>query len=138
MHTINFWQCLISLTILLLSGCAQESRVTDNSISKQEAIDIALKIASMSQPEMSGSQVTPSNVHAEQTTLGEAIKRIRENSDVATGYTPDMPVWLVTMDGIWLDEFPCPTDLPTPEPYRHFIIIIDAKTGLEIEGSARP
>ena len=138
MHTINFWQCLISLTILLRSGCAQETRVTDNGISKQEAIDIALKIASMSRPEMSGSQVTPSNVHAEQMTLGEAIRRIRENSDVPTGYAPDMFVWLVTMDGVWLDEFPRPTDLPTPEPYRHFIIIIDAKTGLEIEGSARP
>ena len=145
MHTINFWQCLISLTILLLSGCAQESRVTDNSISKQEAIDIALNIASTSQPEISGSQVTPSNVHAEQMTLGEAIKRIRENSDVATGYTPDMPVWLVTMDGIWLNEMKLPrptdlpaTDLPTPEPGRHFIIIIDAKTGLEIEGAYFP
>ena len=138
MRKIEIWQCLFSLlTILLLFGCARESRVTDNSISKQEAIDIALKITSMSRPEISGSQVTPSNVHAEQMTLGEATKRIRENNDVATGYTPDMLVWFVTMDGIWLDEFPRPKDLPTPEPYQHFIVIIDAKTGLEIECSAR-
>jgi hypothetical protein len=42
------------------------------------------------------------------------------------------------MDGIWLDEFPRPTDLPTPEPYQHFIIIIDAKSGAPIESAARP
>ena len=139
MRKIEIWQCLFSLlTILLLFGCARESRVTDNSISKQEAIDIALKITSMSRPEISGSQVTPSNVHAEQMTLGEAIKRISENSDVASGYTPDMLVWLVTMDGVWLDEFPRPSDLPTPEPYQHSTIIIDAKTGFEIESSVRP
>ena len=139
MRKIEIWQCLFSLlTILLLSGCAKESRATDNGISQQEAIDTALKIVSMSRPEISGSQVPPFNVHAEQMTLGEATKRISENNDVASGYTPDMLVWLVTLDGVWLDEFPRPSDLPTPEPYRHSAIIIDAKTGLEIESSAHP
>jgi len=42
------------------------------------------------------------------------------------------------MDGLWLGEFPRPTDVPTPEPYQHFMIIIDAKSGLEIESAALP
>lgn len=124
--------------VLLLSGCSKENNTTNKYISKQEAIDLALKSASMPQPEISGSQVTLSNVHAERITLSEAVKRIDDNNSVATGYSPDMLVWLVTMDGIWLDEFPRLTDLPTPEPYQHFIIIIDAKSGLEIERAARP
>jgi len=139
MCNFKTWQYLFSLlTILLLSGCTKESRITDNGISEQEAIDAALKSASMPRPEISGSQVAPSNIHAEPMTLGEATKRISKNNDIATGYTSDMLVWFVTMDGIWLDEFPRPTDSPTPVPYQHFIIIVDAKSGLEIESAAHP
>jgi hypothetical protein len=138
MHIINLWQSLILLTILLLSGCTA-SPVADIGMSQQQAaMDTGLKIASMSRPEMSGSQVAPTNVQAEQMTLAKAIKRVRENGDVATGYTPDTLVWLVTMDGVWLDEFPRPAGSLTPQPYRHILIIIDAKTGLEIESSAHP
>lgn len=131
-------QCLFFLIMLLLSGCKQGSNVPDKGMNQQKAIDAALKIASMSRPEISGSQVTPSNVHAEQMTLGKAVKRIQEDNSVATGYDPEMLVWLVTMDGIWLDEFPLPTGMATPEPYHHFTIIIDQKTGLEIESSGHP
>jgi len=139
MRKIEIWCYLFSfLTILLLSGCALESRTTNNGISEQEAIDATLKIVSTGQPEVSGSQVTPFNVHAEQMSLGEAIKRISERGEVGAGDNPNMLVWLVSMDGVWLDEFPRPADLPTPEPYRHALIIIDAKTGLEIRGSMRP
>ena len=129
---------LVLLTVLLFSGCSKGSTTTNERISEQEAVDAALQSAAMSRPELSGSQVTPSNVHAEQMTLSEAVKRIDENNSVATGYSPDTLVWLVTMDGIWLDEFPRPTDLPTPEPYQHLILIIDATSGLEIESAARP
>ena len=131
-------QCLFFLIILLLSGCKQGSKVPDKGLNQQEVIDAALKIASMSQPEISGAQVTPSNVHAELMTLGKAVKRIQEDNSVATGDDPEKLVWLVTMDGIWLDEFPLPTGLPTPEPYHHFTYIIDQKTGLEIESSGHP
>jgi hypothetical protein len=129
---------LVLFMFLFLSGCSKESNTLDESISEQEAIGAALKSASMSHPEISGSQVAPSNVHAEQMTLGEAVNHIDENNSVAAGYSTEMLVWLVTMDGIWLDEFPRPRDLPAPEPYRHFFIIIDAKSGSEIESAARP
>src|SRR5262245_3505413 len=139
MRKTETWRCIFALfMILFLSGCSKGSSTTKDRISEQEAIDTALKSASVSRLEISGSQVTPSNVHAERMTLGEAVKRIDEKNSVAAGYSPDMLVWLVTMDGVWLDGFPRPTDLPTPEPYQHFIIILDAKTGLEIESSARP
>ena len=126
---------LFFLIMLSLSGCKQGSKVPGKGINQQEAIDAAIKIASHSQPEISGSQVPPSNVHAEQMTLGQAEKRIQSD---ATGYDPEMLVWLVTMDGIWLDEFPLPTGMATPEPYHHFTFILDQKTGLEIEGSGHP
>src|SRR5215212_4185543 len=124
MRKTEFWTLLFALLIVVVfSGRSKVSNITQKGMSEQEAIDAALKSAAMSRPEISGSQVNPSNVQAEQMSLGEAVRRIDENSSVATGYSPDMLVWLVTMDGIWLDEFPRPTDLPTPEPYQHFIII---------------
>jgi hypothetical protein len=139
MHkTVTRTYLLALFVVLLLTGCSAQSNTAHEEISEQEAMDVALKSASISRPELSGSQVTPSHVQAEQMTLGEAVKRIDENNSVPAGYSANMPVWLVTMDGIWLDEYPRPMDLPTPEPYRHFIIIIDAKSGIEIESAARP
>jgi len=124
--------------ILLLAGCGNESRRPDQGISEQEAIASALEIASTSRPELSGAQVPPTDIHAEQMSLGEAIKRIDNSASVPAGYDPEMPVWLVTMDGIWFDEFPRPTDLPTPEPYRHYLVIVDGKSGMGIQVTARP
>ena len=139
MYKTVTWTYLLALfVVLLLPGCPAEANKAHEEISEQEAIDAAIESASMSRPELSGSQVTPSHVQAERMTLGEAVKRIDENNRVAAGYSPTLVVWLVTMDGIWLDEFPRPMDLPTPEPYRHLIIIIDANSGLEIESAARP
>lgn len=107
-------------------------------VNQQQAIDAALKIAAMPHPEISGPQVTPFNVHAEQMTLDQAENRIQEGNRVPAGYDPKMLVWLVSMDGVWLDEFPLPTGAVTPEPYHHFTIIIEQKTGLEVESSAHP
>ena len=138
-HKLKLWRfLLLTLAIALLIGCAQNPHVPGKVISQQEAVDAALKIASVFRPELSGSPAPPSNIHAEQMTLGEAMKHIGENNNIGAGYTPNMLVWFVTMDGIWLDDFPRPTDLPTPEPYRHCTVIIDAGTGLQIELSLRP
>lgn len=131
-------QCLFFSIMLLLSGCNQGSSVPAKGVNQQQAIDAALKIAAMSQPEISGSQVTPFNIHAELMMLGKAENRIQEGNSVPAGYDPEMLVWLVTMDGIWLDEFPVPTSMVTPESYHHFTIIIEQKTGLEVESSAHP
>ena len=138
MGKFKTYQCLFFIIMLLLSGCKQASNAPGKGLNQQQAIEAALKIAAMSQPEISGAQVTPFNVHAELMALGQAIKRIQENNRVDAGSDPEMLVWLVTMDGLWLDEFPLPTGMPTPEAYHHFSIIIEQKTGLEVESSAHP
>jgi hypothetical protein len=128
---------LISLlACLLLSGCARESITANRELNQQEAIDAAVKIASMSMPEISGSQVAPSNIDAEKMTLEEAAKHLNSNPENASAKeSSDAQVWLVSMDGIWL-----PTSAPgvVQKPYQHLSIVIDAKTGLEIFRNMQP
>jgi hypothetical protein len=129
---------IFTLALILLTGCQLFSSKFNSSISKQEAIDTAIEIASMSRPEISGSQITPYNITSERMTLEKAVKHIDSSNEVAAGYDPDMTVWFVRMEGIWLDEFPRPEGFPTPVPYHHYAVILDAKTGLDIEVSASP
>ena len=126
-----------ALTTLLLASCARELFSNDVSITQQESMELAVEIASLSIPEISGSQVAPSNIHADKSTLEEAVDRINANrQNVLSDQSPDRQVWLVTMDGIWLP--PNAPDLPMPEPYRHFSIILDAETGDEMLRSMQP
>jgi len=113
---------------------------TTGLINRQEAVDAALKIASSSQPEISGALVTPQNVQTEQMTLGEAEQRIHGNPTAPSGHAPEMPVWYVTMDGLWANEVSAPDLTPsvTQQPYHSYRIILDARTGLEIESSLQP
>ncbi len=107
-----------------------------NKIEQKKAIDIAVKIASISIPEISGSQVTPFNIHAEKMTLEKASKHLNSNrQNTLSEESLDMQVWLVTMDGIWL-----PANVPdvVQKPYQHLSIIIDAKTGQEIYRNMQP
>jgi len=124
------------LVFLLLSGCARESLTDAGEMNQQEAIDTAVEIASMSMPEISGSQVTPFNIQAEKMTLEEAVKRLNTNpQDAFSEDPPETQVWLVSMDGIWL-----PGDVPgvVQKPYQHLSLVIDAKTGLEIFRNIQP
>src|SRR5215510_5671114 len=105
-------------------------------MNQQEAIDTAVEIASVSIPEISGSQVAPSNIYAKKMTLGEAAKRLNSNPQNAFSEgSPDMQVWFVSMDGLWL-----PANLPDVDqkPYQHLSIVINAKTGLEIFRNMQP
>lgn len=125
-----------AIVFLLLSGCAGESLTDNHEINQQEAINSAVEIASISMPEISGSQVAPSNIHAEKMTLEEAAKRLNATPQNAfSEESPDTQVWLVSMDGVWL-----PASVPgvAQEPYQHLSIVIDAKTGLEIFRNMKP
>jgi hypothetical protein len=128
---------LISLVIiLLLSGGTSGSLANDASITQQESIEIAVGIASVSIPEFGGSQIAPSNIRAEKMTLAEAAERLHSGSqNTFSEESPDMQVWLVSMDGIWL-----PPDVPGvhQKPYRHLSIVMDANAGLEIFRNAQP
>ncbi|HEY3311882.1 MAG TPA: hypothetical protein VGK00_09605 [Anaerolineales bacterium] len=124
--------------ISILSACVPISGFPFDGITRQKALDIALASASTSRPEISAPQVQPFNVQAEKLPLTEALKRLSAGNTPAAGFDPQLPVWLVSMDGLWLDEFPRPDGFPTPQPYRHFFVILDAKTGMEIESAAKP
>lgn len=142
-YLVNFiipsdWKMIFALGLIFLMSCWGTVASSDGYISEEEAIDAALEIAMMTQPELSSSQEEPSNIIAEQLTLGEAVKKVNEKNEPAVGYDSNMIVWLVSMDGIWLDEFPKPGDFPTPMPYHHYFVILDAKTGQTIETAALP
>ena len=125
-----------AVIFLLLSGCAKESSANTSEIDQQKAIDIAVEIASVSIPEISGSQVAPSNIHAEIMTLAEAAKRLNSNpQNVFSEESSEKQVWLVSMDGIW-----APAAVPgvVQKPYQHLSIVIDAITGLEIFRNMQP
>jgi hypothetical protein len=103
-------------------------------ISEQAAIESALAIAMSSRPEISASQVLPREIVATQMTLAEAVRAaFSREAGIPAGYQADRLVWVVTMEGWWTDQFPRPTDSPTPPPYRNLILILDAATGQEIE-----
>jgi hypothetical protein len=127
-----------TFVLIILTGCrsATETSITD--VSKQQAIDAALAVVSSSRPEVSGPQIEPSNIRAEQMTLGEAVKKMSKDRQPASGYDPNMIVWFITMDGLWLNEMDAPGVVITPAPYHHYAIIIDAKTGSEIESFLTP
>ena len=139
--------CLIVLALTIVS-CAESkptptlggSQTSPPSpfISEQQAIEIAIKSASMGRPELSGAKIPPKNVRAEQMTLAAALKRVMGDVGVPAGEDPNMMVWVVSMEGIWTDEFPRPTGIPSPEPYHRFSVILNAKTGAEMGSAASP
>jgi hypothetical protein len=131
---------VFTLVLIVLASCKPFSSTSNSYISKQQAISAALEVASTSGPEISGPHEEPSNISVQQMTLDEAVKKIGEHNQPATGYEPNMIVWFVTMEGLWLGEMSAPGVVPTPEPvlYHQYAIIIDAKTGLEIESSLSP
>ena len=107
-----------------------------NRIEQKKAIDTAVKIVSISIPEISSSQVAPFNTHAEKMTLEEASKRLNSNpKNDFSGESLDTQVWLVSMDGIWL---PANVSDVVQKPYQHLSIIIDDKTGQEIYRNMQP
>jgi len=139
---------ILAIAVLLLIGCGAV-RGEQPIISREEAIAIALQIARAPQPELSGALTEPTNVQAEQMKLIDAYRRLDVTTELGAGsydYDNEAVVWLVTMEGVWTDEFPRPTDVPEPEPsdvpepepYRHYAIILDATSGSVIMVSARP
>ena len=92
----------------------------------------------MSRPEVSGALLSPQNVQAEQMALSQAMQRLPGSPSVPAGYDPQMPVWMVMMDGLWTNEVQAPGVTATQTPYHHCVVILDALTGMEIGSSLRP
>ncbi len=133
----------VLLLALLLVACAALPGLPARTpaprlITRQQAIDIAVKSASLSRPEVSAALEPLTNIKAEQMLLWQAMYRMTGSANIPNGYLPGAPVWYVTMDGLWQDEMPAPGITPVPGYYRHAMEIIDALTGMEIEGGMRP
>jgi hypothetical protein len=89
--------------VFLFSACACKSAPTNNDIDQKKAIDAAAEIASMSMPEISGSQVPPTNIVAVKLTLEEAAKRLNSDpQEIFSDVNSNTKIWLVSMNGIWL------------------------------------
>ena len=138
MPYVTIWLLVL---LLLSAGCSAnaDSTATPTAnpfISQEAAVERAIQNTAQSRPELSGAKVAPQNVRAEQMTLAGATQRYFAN--VNLNHDPATPVWVVTLEGIWLDEFPRPTELPAPAPYRHVVMILNARTSEEIAMSVRP
>jgi hypothetical protein len=133
----------IRFVVLFLVACSPPhapvaTAKASSFITREQAIANAIRIATSSAPEISGAQVPPQNVQAEQTTLSRAMQRITGETQLPEGYGPDAPVWYVTMDGSWANEMSAPGVTVTQVPYHHYFIILDAVTGMSIETALRP
>jgi len=101
---------------------------TPGLISRQQAVEAAIRIGIESRPEMNGSSITPNVVDARQISLLAALHELDPStSTVPQGERPNLPVWLVRMDGSWLGA--AAPDLPTPVPYLHMAVILNGITG---------
>ena len=119
--------------VLLAASCSTNPGL----ISEQQARDIALKASNSDHLK---ALEAPSNVRTELLTLETAKERIGQNGDYSERQTPDMKVWLVTMEGTWAISGP-PTPIsggpPTPEgstqtpqaTFHQYTIMLDAMTG---------
>lgn len=127
----------LGVLALALAGCTAGAPTTEVPISRQAAIDAALQAARTSRPELGASQVEPRLVSAELLTLAAARDRLQEDG-VAVGAGGDdrQLVWLVILNGAWVNEPPGQTN--PPSPLTTMALLIDAQSGLEVEGYSRP
>jgi hypothetical protein len=136
-----------ALAILFLTGCATVKLATPAPkpavfIKQQQAIDTALDLTRTSWPEIGQDETEPSNIEAEEMSLTGALSKLNIQGGVPSGSRAEQTVWLVSMDGLWddLTVAPCQQgNCPSShQPYHHCAIILDARTGMEIESSYRP
>lgn len=133
----QFLQILIITLGLLIVGCTSLKMIVPSPtlaglLNERRAIDAVLRMATMDQPEIEVTLVKPTNIQAKQTTLAKAFQETLPDSTLPLEYSPSAPVWVITMEGEWKEGFPFPTGTNTPEPYHHFYVILDAKSGSAI------
>ncbi len=132
---------ILLLLAFLLSACVSAgvpaATATPRLMSREQAIEIAVKSASMSRPEVSPALTAPTNIQAERMSLAEAM-RLANDRNIRCTQCASVPVWYITMDGLWRDEMPAPGVTVTPGYYHHATVILDAVTGNEFSSSLRP
>jgi hypothetical protein len=88
-------------------------------ISAPHAVAIGLVTALGGYGEMSGSQVFPTNIRAEQLNTADLKSPFAGFSVVSDN------VWLVSMDGVWIAG----GFISNEQPVRHLTVVIDAEKG---------
>jgi hypothetical protein len=116
---------------------------TDGFISETTATDTARQIALRGEHYLGGAVAPPTNLHAELASLATAQQRLVAQGWPSSVAEPsDRMVWFVTMEGTWklIGGPPEPlTPVPTspPQDFHYLVVLLDAKTGVEIGIGAR-
>jgi hypothetical protein len=127
---------LLSLTLMFAACTAalgSPTATASGPLTRQQAIDAAMRIASSSKPEVGAPIGSLSIAKVEQMTLGEALQRLPGKPSPSAGYSTQMQVWYVEIDGLWPASPPDPGAIATQVPYHQLVAILDARTGMEIE-----
>lgn len=107
-------------------------------LSREQAGQVAVYVGSESRPEMNASSVPPRVTDARQMSLQQAWNELNASGGLPQDQDPNLPVWLVRMDGSWLDGAPRPGNLPTPASYPHMTVVLDGRTGELLFSSNAP
>jgi hypothetical protein len=99
---------VFAFAALLAASCS-----TDPGLISEQARDIALKASNSGHLR---AIEAPSSVRTELLTLETADKQIGQSGDYWERQTPDMKVWLVTVEGTWAI-------------FHQYTIVLDAMTG---------
>jgi hypothetical protein len=116
---------------------------TEHFISETTATNTARQIAMRGGPSLGGAEGSLTNLHAERASSATARQRL-----VAQGWPTDVAessdrmIWFVTMEGTWrLFDGPAAPITPVPtspaDVFHSLVVLLDAKTGAEIEVAAR-
>jgi hypothetical protein len=121
---------IIAFAAALFLGCSASKTL----IGEQQAIAIAVKVASTNSFHFTGTSEQPTHIKTVLGTLENATAKLQSEGN-AVAYDSvtnrsDTKVWVVTMDGLWPRNFPPPLPNESPrEPWHHLAVIVNAKTG---------
>jgi|SRR3990172_11061086 len=127
--------------LLLLSACSTQmdtSRAPAPAVTltSDEAVAMAVEVASHPQPELSPGATSPVVLTVELIRLEDALRQAGGSDSVPAGMSADAPVWFVALQGEWKAAFPRPAN-GEEESYNHLWIIVDANSGEVTFSSAR-
>ncbi|HEX8992881.1 MAG TPA: hypothetical protein VF784_14470 [Anaerolineales bacterium] len=134
---------ILLLFSLLLGACSSAippaaTATFVGPITYDQAIGLAMQIVSSASSEAKGEVVFPSRVNAQKMTLAEALKSSPGENAVPAGYDPQVLVWYVTMDGRWANTIQDPGYAATQQPLHHAVVILDTRSGKQIESWLTP
>ncbi|MBI3162899.1 MAG: hypothetical protein HYZ23_10325 [Chloroflexi bacterium] len=121
------WFSLVILGSMLAYVYAQASESTEKYISEQEAIEKAKLYCEQTH---SPSQKEPDNFNTKLIQCGQVLEATGWTACSEAEKSPDMMVWYVSMQGLWLHWGPVPADGPhTPISFTSCTVLMEAGSG---------